>query len=95
MVPTPPAQPISDLWDDGDPWRDADGTHIPPRSWVEQVAVDIEQGALPSRLHQQGQVISRGAYLLHVLFDHGTKQIALRPQLVGVLQAGQRAARSA
>jgi hypothetical protein len=62
---TPPTMPTpapltSDPWGDADPWREAEGTHIPLRSRVEQVAVDIEHGALTSRLHQQGQVVSRG-----------------------------------
>jgi hypothetical protein len=34
-----------------DPWLDAEGTSIPLQTWVEQIVVDVEQGALPSRLH--------------------------------------------
>jgi hypothetical protein len=78
---------VSHIWGDGDPWRDADGTHIPLRSRVEQVAVDTEHGALPSRLHHQGKVVSRGTYLMHVIFDHDNQLIALRPHLVRVLKA--------
>ncbi|MGH3777746.1 MAG: hypothetical protein ACRDRR_18790 [Pseudonocardiaceae bacterium] len=80
-MPTPPAQPASD------PWRDAEGTHIPVQCRIEQVAEDAEHGALPSRLHQQGQVIGRGTNLVYVLFDHGNQMIALRPHLVRVLEA--------
>jgi len=86
-MPTPPAPLASDPWGDADPWRDAEGTHISLRSRVEQVAVDIEQGALPSRLHQQGQVVSRGTYLVHVIFDHSNQLTALRPHLLRVLKA--------
>jgi hypothetical protein len=84
--PTPPSQPISDPWGAADPWRDAQGTHIPLQSRVEQVTVDTEHGALPSRLHQQGQVVGRGTYLLYVIFDHGNQLVALRPHLVRVLE---------
>ncbi len=78
-MPTPPPRPAAD------PWRDAEGTPIPLQSRVEQVVVDKEHGALPSRLHQQGQVTGRGTNLVYVLFDHGNQLIALRPHLVRVL----------
>jgi hypothetical protein len=42
-------------------------------------------GALPWRLHQQGQVIGRGANLVYVIFDRGNQLIALRPHLLRVL----------
>ncbi len=77
-IPLP--QPASD------PWRDAEGTHIPLQSRVEQVAEDAQNGALPSRLYQQGQVIGRGTNLVYVRFDHGNQLIALRPHLVRVLE---------
>jgi hypothetical protein len=69
------------------PWLDADGTYIPLQSRVEQVVVDKEHGALPSRLHQQGQVVGRGTNLLYIRFDHGGQLIALRPHLVRLLDA--------
>ncbi len=78
-MPTPPARPASDRW------RDADGTPIPLQSRVEQVVVDTEHGALPCRLHQQGQVTGRGTTLVYVLFDRGNQLIALQPHLVRVL----------
>jgi hypothetical protein len=60
-----------------DPWRDAKGTPIPPQCRVEQIAVAEGQEALLSRLHQQGQVLSRGAYLLRVRFDHDNQLISM------------------
>lgn len=78
-MPTPPAGSASD------PWRDAEGTPIALQSRVEQVVVDTEQGALASRLHQQGQVVGRGTTLVYVLFECDRQLIALRPHLVRVL----------
>jgi hypothetical protein len=49
--------------------------------------VNKEHGALPSRLHQQGQVISRGHTRLYVRFDDDNRLISLRPYLVRVLDA--------
>jgi len=76
---TPPPRPASDSW------RDAEGTPIPLHSRVEQVVVDTQHGALPCRLHQQGQVIGRGTALLYIRFTQGNELIALRPHLVRVL----------
>jgi hypothetical protein len=47
--------------------------------------VDKAHGALPSRLHQQGEVIGRSAHLVYVRFERGHQLIALRPHLVRVL----------
>jgi hypothetical protein len=69
------------------PLRDADGNPIPLQSRVEQVVVDKKHGALPSRLHQQGQVIGQSAHLLYVRFNHENQLIALWPHLVRVLEA--------
>ncbi|MGH3772782.1 MAG: hypothetical protein ACRDRW_15560 [Pseudonocardiaceae bacterium] len=69
------------------PPRDADGTFIPLRSRVEQVAVDKAYGALPSRLHQYGQVVGQSADLLYVRFDHEYYLTSLRPHLVRLVQA--------
>ncbi|MGH3972557.1 MAG: hypothetical protein ACRDS9_04425 [Pseudonocardiaceae bacterium] len=79
-MPTPP-QPAYDSW------RDADGTHILVQSRVEQVAVDKGHGALPSRLHHQGQVVGLGTHLIYVRFDQGGQLIALRPHHVRVLDS--------
>jgi hypothetical protein len=68
------------------PLRDAEGTDIPLQSRVEQITVDKTHGALPCRLHQQGQVIGRDAHLLYVRFDRDYQMIALRPHLVRVLE---------
>ena len=67
------------------PLLDADGTPIPFKSRVEQIAVDNEHGAQPSRLHQQGQAIGRGTHQLYVRFDRDNHTIALPPHLVRVL----------
>ncbi|MGH3770298.1 MAG: hypothetical protein ACRDRW_02685 [Pseudonocardiaceae bacterium] len=72
------------------PPRDADGTFIPLRSRVEQVAVDKAYGALPSRLHQYGQVVGQGADLLYVRFDREYCLTSLRPHLVRLVQAPAR-----
>jgi hypothetical protein len=61
--------------------RDVEGTPIPLDSRVEQVTVDEEHGALPSRLHQQGHAVGRGTHLLYVRFDCDKETVALRPQL--------------
>ncbi|MBV9012372.1 MAG: hypothetical protein JO272_10035 [Pseudonocardiales bacterium] len=78
MPPRPP-RPVDD------PWRDAHGTPIALRARVEQIAVDPAHGALPARLHQQGQVIGRGAGLLYVIFDRDGQSANLPPHLLRVL----------
>jgi hypothetical protein len=47
-------------------------------------------GALPCRLHQQGQVIGRDAHLLYVRFECDNQMIALRPHLVRLINAPDR-----
>jgi hypothetical protein len=69
-----------------DPWLDAEGTYIPLQGWVEQVVVDETQGALPSRLHQQGQVIGQVLHKLYVHFKPENQVITLRPHLVRVIE---------
>jgi hypothetical protein len=68
-----------------DPWRDAEGTPIPNGCHVEQVGVSKERGALPSRLHQRGQVVGRGTNRLYVRFESDDQLITLRPHLLRVL----------
>ncbi|MBV8541815.1 MAG: hypothetical protein JO063_09830 [Pseudonocardiales bacterium] len=68
------------------PPRDADGTRIPLQSRVEQVRVDKNHGALPSRLHQQGQVVGQSHNLIYVRFDLDHRLICLRPHLVRVIE---------
>jgi hypothetical protein len=82
VTPTMPAHPPRITYNR---WRDVDGTPIPWLCRIEQIAVSKEHGALPSRLHQQGQVIGRGTNLVYVLFDRGNQMIALRPHLLRVL----------
>lgn len=68
------------------PPYDAAGIPIPLQSRVEQIRVDTNHGALPSRLHQQGQVIDRGRYLVYVRFDLDQRVICLRSHLVRVIE---------
>jgi hypothetical protein len=72
------------------PLRDAEGSDIPLQSQVEQITVDKAHGALPCRLHQQGQVIGRDAHLLYVRFECDNQMIALRPHLVRLINAPDR-----
>lgn len=68
-----------------DPWRDADGAPIPQQCRIEQVVVDKERGALPSRLHKHGQVLGRGTTRVIVQFDDEPTVVRIRPYLVRVL----------
>jgi hypothetical protein len=68
-----------------DPWRDADGAPIPQHCRIEQIDVGKKHGALPSRLHKQGQVLGRGTTRLIVQFDDEDKVARIRPHLVRVL----------
>ena len=81
VTPTMPARPPRTAYNR---WRDVDDTPIPVPCRIEQIAVSKEHGALPSRLHQQGQVIDRGTDRLQVRFDDN-QVISLRPHLVRVL----------
>ena len=68
-----------------DRWRDTDGVHVPVGAWVEQIGSDARMGAPRSRLGHQGQVTSRGATRLRVLFDGETQTVSIRPHLVRVI----------
>ncbi|HKR48215.1 MAG TPA: hypothetical protein VJT72_01325 [Pseudonocardiaceae bacterium] len=68
-----------------DPWRDVHGVPIPQDCWVEQIAVHKGHGALPSRLHKQGQVLGRGTTRLIVQFDDNDELVRIRPHLVRVI----------
>jgi hypothetical protein len=68
--------------------REVEDTPIPVHARVVQVAVDEEGGALPSRLHQRGEVVGRGSHLLHVRFEEDQDTVAVRPDLVRVLHTG-------
>jgi hypothetical protein len=67
--------------------RDVEDTPIPFGSRVVQVVVDEERGALPSRLHQRGEVVGRGTQALYVRFEDRAT-VALWPELVRVLITG-------
>ncbi|MGH4011290.1 MAG: hypothetical protein ACRDTH_24540 [Pseudonocardiaceae bacterium] len=77
-MPTSPRPPFN-------PWRDIDDTPIPQQCRIQQVEVSKNFGALPSRLHQQGQVIGRGQSRLIVRFDHENDLVRIRPHVVRVL----------
>lgn len=68
--------------------RDVDGTPIPFQSQVEQIAVDEEHGALPSRLHQRGEVVGRDTHRVNVRFESDRETLAVAPELVRVLSTG-------
>jgi len=78
-MPTRPRRPAYD------PWRDTDGTPIPQHCRIQQTAVHKGHGALPSRLHQQGQVLGRGTTRLTVQFDGEDTVVSIRPHLLRVL----------
>ncbi len=72
-----------------DRWRDVDGTPISEGCRVQQVEVDRARGALRSRLHKRGVVISRGrGSRLQVHFDGEATPVSMRPHLVRVLIKG-------
>ncbi|HET9254079.1 MAG TPA: hypothetical protein VFO16_02610, partial [Pseudonocardiaceae bacterium] len=68
-----------------DRWLDAEGIPIPVGAVVEQTTVDIELGALRSRLGERGLVLRRSATRLVVGFDGETALARIRPQLLRVL----------
>lgn len=62
-------------------WCDAGGTHITLFSWGKQVAESSEPGALPVRLHQEGQVLGRGFDSLYVRVE-GNHLVSLPARLM-------------
>lgn len=71
----------------GATWR---APRFPWAARVEQVAVAKEHGALRTRLHQQGEVVShgkrgRGHLRLYVRFDGDTEAVSIRPHLVRIV----------
>jgi hypothetical protein len=66
------------------PTRSA-GAPIPQHCRIHQAAVHKGHGALPSRLHKQGQVLGRGVTRLTVQFDGEDTVVSIRPHLVRVL----------
>jgi hypothetical protein len=67
-----------------DRWCDIEGTHISLFCWVEQVIECPEAGALPSRLHQCGQVLGLGLDQLYVRFDDDAL-VSLPPYVLRLL----------
>jgi hypothetical protein len=82
VTPTVPARPPRPAYD---PWRNAHGVSTPPQCRIEQITIDKIHGALPSRLHQQGQILGHGLTRLIVRCDHKHDPVTLRPHLVRVL----------
>lgn len=78
------AVPLSSI-----PLLDAEGTEIPWRSRVEQIAVNAAHGALPARLHHQGEVIGRGPDVVYVIFDREYSPTCLRSRLVRLIPASR------
>ena len=68
-----------------DRWCDIDGAHLSLFCWVEQVAASPEPGALPSRLHQRGEVVGRGPDVLYVRFQGEGQLISVPPHLLRLL----------
>lgn len=71
----------------GERWRDVEGTPITVGARVEQTDVDIERGALRSRLGKQGLVLRRSATRLVVRFDGETALARIQPQLLRVVDS--------
>lgn len=69
-------------------WSDVEGTPLALGCRIEQIAVDQAQGAMRSRLHQQGLVIGDTTWL-QVCFDRDQMLVVLRAHLVRVLDASQ------
>jgi hypothetical protein len=67
--------------------RHGEGTPITVGAVVEQTTVDIELGALPSRVGQPGQVLRRSAPRLVVNFEEETRLARIQPQLLRVVPA--------
>jgi hypothetical protein len=68
-----------------DRWLDSGGTRIALFSWVQQVAEHPEREALPSRLHQHGQVLGRGPNVLYVRFAGERHLMSVPPQHLRLL----------
>lgn len=66
-------------------WCDVEGMPVALFCWVEQIAESAELTALPSRLHQHGQVVGRNLESLLVCFPD-RQVISLQPHLVRVLE---------
>jgi hypothetical protein len=65
-------------------WCDVDGSHLALFCRVEQIAETTKPSALPSRLHQQGQVLGRGLDSVYVCFEDHVL-VSLSPHLLRLL----------
>jgi hypothetical protein len=69
----------------GERWRDEEGTPITVGAVVEQTGVDIELGALRSRVGKHAVVLRRSATRLVVRFQGETRPARIQPQLLKVV----------
>ncbi|MGH3872282.1 MAG: hypothetical protein ACRDSR_12350 [Pseudonocardiaceae bacterium] len=77
-MPAATPRPVADRW------GDVEGSHISLFSLVEKVADSAPRGLLPSRLHQQGQVVGTGVDSVYVRFA-GNEVVSLSPRLLRLL----------
>jgi hypothetical protein len=68
-------------------WLDAEGTPITVGAVVEQTGMDIEAGALRSRVGNQGQVVRRSATRLVVRFHGESRLTRIQPELLRVVDS--------
>ncbi len=68
-----------------DRWCDVEGSHVSLFCWVEQVTESPERAALPSRLHQQGQVLGRGHHHGYVRFKGDSQLVSVSSRLLRLL----------
>lgn len=62
-------------------WCDVEGTHIGLFCQLEQVSESAQHEALPSRLHQHGQVVGRGLDSFYVRFADNA-MVSLPPHVL-------------
>jgi hypothetical protein len=65
-------------------WCDIEGSHIALFGRVEQVTESAQHKALPSRLHQHGEVVGRGLDSLYVCFADNSL-VSLPPHALRLL----------
>ncbi len=77
-MPAPAPQPTNSRW------CDIEGAQITLFCRVERVAESTQHMALPSRLHQHGQVVGRGLDSLYVRFADNAL-VSLPPHILRLL----------
>lgn len=66
-------------------WADGRGTPLFLGHRVQQIAVDLQSGARPDRLHQHGQVLGWDTSWLHVRMDPDRALVVFPAQLIRAL----------